>query len=148
MLLPFLALFATSDTTPPARPLEMEAVQAGVSFVVQRQPAIPLVALRLAILAEDPAGHAGAGHLIQHLVLPTLREQAGRVGATVEMERSSDAIVYTVTGPAAELEYLAGVLRSALQPPRPGQGELLVAGRALSEERLAEWETADQHIRS
>jgi predicted Zn-dependent peptidase len=147
MLLPLLALLVT-DTTPPARPLETETVQAGVSFVVQRQPAIPVVALRLAILTEDPAGYAGAGHLIQHLLLPTLREQAARVGGLVEMERSSDAIVYTLTGPAAELDYLAGVLRTALQTPRPGQVELLVATRALAEERLAEWETADQHIRS
>jgi predicted Zn-dependent peptidase len=147
-ILPLLALLATNDTLPPAGSLPRDPVQAGVSFVVHRQPAIPLVALRLAILSEDPAGHAGAGHLIQHLVLPTLRDQAARVGATVEMERSSDAIVYTVMGPTAELDYLAGVLRVALQPPRPSQGDLLSANRALAEERLAEWETANQHVRS
>ncbi len=116
--------------------------------MVHRQPAIPLVALRAAILTEDPAGYAGAGHLIQHLVLPTLRDQAQRVGATVQMERSADAIVYTVTGPAAELSYLASVVRTALQPPRPAQVDMLLAARALSEERMAEWETADRHIRS
>jgi predicted Zn-dependent peptidase len=66
----------------------------------------------------------------------------------VQVERTADAIVYTVTGPAAELSYLAGVVRAALQPPRAGQIEMLLAARALSEERMAEWETADRHIRS
>jgi predicted Zn-dependent peptidase len=70
------------------------------------------------------------------------------VGATVQAERSADAIVYTVTGPAAELPYLAGVVRAALQTPRASQIDVLVASGALREERLAEWETADQHIRS
>jgi predicted Zn-dependent peptidase len=145
ILLPLLALL--SDSVPVA-PLGVESAQAGASFVVHRQPAIQLVSLRMAILTDDPSGHAGAGHLIQHLVLPSLREQAARVGGTVQSERSSDAIVYTVTGPAAELSYLAGVLRSALQPPRATQGELLMANRALAEERLAEWETAERHIRA
>ena len=147
-LLPLVALLAANDTLPPAPRFATEAVQAGVSFVVHRQPAIPLVALRAAILTEDPAGYAGAGHLIQHLVLPTLRDQASRVGATVQAERSADAIVYTVTGPAAELPYLADVIRAALQAPRASQVDVLVAGSALREERLAEWETADRHVRS
>jgi predicted Zn-dependent peptidase len=107
-----------------------------------------VVALRLAILADDPAGYAGAGHLIQHLVYPSLQEQVARVGGRVEMARSADALVYAVSGPADELVYLAGVLRSALRPPRPSEADLLRAQRELAEERLAEWEVADQHVRS
>ncbi|HET7322352.1 MAG TPA: hypothetical protein VFI96_07660 [Longimicrobiaceae bacterium] len=147
-LLPFVAAIALGDSLPHTPPRAPSPVQEGVSFVVHRQPAVPVVALRLAVLADDPPGYAGAGHLIQHLVYPSLQEQVARVGGRVEMARSADALVYTVSGPANELGYLAGVLRSALRPSQPSEPDLLRARRDLSEERLAEWEVADQHVRS
>ena len=87
-------------------------------FAVHRQPAIPQVSLRMSLLVDDPPGFAGAGHLIQHLQYASLQNQAQAVGAQVRIERTTDAIVYSVTGPAAELHFLAGILRSTLQPPR------------------------------
>lgn len=118
------------------------------AVTVHRQPALPVVALRMALLADDPQGFAGAGHLIQHLHLPAMEEQAARVGARVQALRTSDALVYTVTGPAAELDYLAGVLRGALAAPRPAQPQLLMALNALAEERGAERETAASYVRA
>ncbi len=118
------------------------------AVTVHRQPALPVVALRMALLADDPQGFAGAGHLIQHLHLPAMEEQAARVGARVQAVRTSDALVYTVTGPAAELDYLAGVLRGALAAPRPAQPQLLMALNALAEERGAERETAASYVRA
>lgn len=146
-----LALYLTTtlamDTTgTAARPVE--AVAAAPAVIVHRQPAIPLVALRLAILADDPPGYAGAGHLVQHLVEGRLRDRVERVGGRVRLERSSDAVVFMVSGPAAELEYLAGSLRSVLEPPRFGSIELLRASRQLAEERLSDWETAPSHVRA
>ena len=117
-------------------------------FAVHRQPAIPLVSLRMSLLVDDPPGLAGAGHLLQHIRYPSLEAQAQVVGAKVRVERTSDAIVYTVTGPTVELPYLAAILRSALEPPVAGAGARLSAERELTEERLAEWETADKHLRS
>lgn len=144
MLLPLLlASLIAADTVP-----EPPTRQLGPSFVVQRQPAVPIVALRMAVLADDPAGHAGAGHLMQHLMLPSLEEQVGRVGGTVQIQRSSDAMIYTVTGPAVELDYLAGVLRGALRAPPGTAGAVLSANRELREERLAEWENAREHVRA
>lgn len=139
----FLAALAADTTArPPALPQE------GPAVTVHRQPALPLVALRLSVLADDPRGFAGAGHFIQHLHLPAMEEQAARVGARVQASRTSDALVYTVTGPASELGYLAGVLRSALGVPRPAQAQMLVALNALSEERAAERETAASYVRA
>jgi predicted Zn-dependent peptidase len=137
----FLAALAADTTSPPAP-------QEGPAITVHRQPALPLVALRLSLLADDPRGFAGAGHLMQHLHLPAMEEQAARVGARVQASRTSDALVYTVTGPASELGYLAGVLRSALRAPRPAQPQMLVALNALSEERQAERETAASYVRA
>jgi predicted Zn-dependent peptidase len=134
-----MAILAVGDSVP---------VAPAASFSVHRQPAIPLVSLRMALLADDPPGYAGAGHLVQHLLLPTLRTQVERVGGAVEMERTSDAVVYTLTGPSRELPFLADVLRAALRPAAPTAGALLRASRELAEERLEEWESADQHVRS
>jgi predicted Zn-dependent peptidase len=107
-----------------------------------------MVAIRLSILADDPPGYAGAGHLIQHLLFNSLRDQVERVGGRAEMERSADAIVYTVTGPARELDFLAAVLRGTLTPGEPAEGALLRASRVLAEERLSEWDVAEKHVRS
>lgn len=162
-MIPLLAALAVGDSLPvrPSLPppsasgraevvaaARAKSVDTGASFAVHRQPAIPLVSVRMALLADDPAGYAGAGHLVQHLMLPMLRAQVARVGGEVEMERSADALVYTLTGPARELSYMAGLLESALRPPTPTAAALLIASRELAEERLEEWESADQHIRA
>lgn len=118
------------------------------AIVVHRQPGVPIVSLRLSLLASDPPGYAGAGHLIQHLRYPGLRDQAARVGGRAQIERTADAVVYTVTGPAAELPFLSQLLLSTLSPPQVTTGEFLLADRELREERLAEWETAQAHARS
>jgi predicted Zn-dependent peptidase len=118
------------------------------TVVVHRQPAVPIVALRMSLLAYDPPGFAGAGHMMQHVQYPSLRDRAARVGGRVQIQRTSDAIVYTVVGPATELSYLAQLLVSTLERPRVQTDAALRAERELREERLAEWETAPAHARS
>ncbi len=135
---------APTDTVPPAP----AARAAEPAVVVLRQPALPIVALRLSILADDPPGYAGAGHLMQHLLLPRLEERTARVGGRVQAVRTSDAVVYTVVGPAAELGYLAESLSSVLRAPAPGTAEMLGAVAALSQERGAEREIAPQYVRA
>jgi predicted Zn-dependent peptidase len=142
-----LALAATvalGDTTAPPP----QAGVAPASVVVHTQPAIPIVALRMSLQVDDPEGFAGAGHLFQRLALPRLRDQVSRVGGRVQIHRNSDAVVYTVIGPAAELEFLAAALRSVLVPPSVSEGEMVVALRAMESARLAEWETAANHVRA
>lgn len=136
---------AAADTVPPA-PSPPVADQPAV--VVLRQPALPIVALRLSLLADDPPGYAGAGHMMQHLVLPSLEERVARVGGRVQAVRTSDAVVYTVVGPASELDYLAQTLRGVLRAPAPGTAETLQALAALGSERAAEREIAPQYVRS
>lgn len=149
-LLPLLAGLAAGDSVPAASAFlgPGGVTDQGAAVAVHRQPAIPLVALRMAVLADDPPGYPGAGHLVQHLVQASLREQVGLVGGQVQLQRTSDAVVFTVVGPAAELDYLSAVLRSALRAPRASEAELLRASRELAEERLAEWEAADRHVRA
>ncbi|HST62593.1 MAG TPA: hypothetical protein VLK84_28065, partial [Longimicrobium sp.] len=145
MLILAVALaLAAADTVPPLPPPPAEEPV----VVVLRQPALPIVALRLSVLADDPPGYAGAGHLLQHLLLPALEERVGRVGGRVQAVRTSDAVVYTVVGPAQELDYLAESLRAVLRPPSPGTGEVLQALAAVGGERSAEREIAPQYVRS
>ncbi|HEY0015894.1 MAG TPA: hypothetical protein VGC13_06225 [Longimicrobium sp.] len=138
------ALAAALDTVPP--PPAPRAAEPAV--VVLRQPALPIVALRLSLLADDPPGYAGAGHLMQHLILPRLEERVARVGGRVQAVRTSDAVVYTVVGPAAELGYLAESLNAVLRPPAAGTVEMLSAVAALGQERGAEREIAPQYVRA
>ena len=132
---------AAADTVPVTGPATEPAV------LVHRQPAHPVVALRLSLLADDPPGYAGAGHLLQHLVLPRLEERVGRVGGRVQAIRTTDAVVYTVVGPAAELDYLAESLRAALAPPPAVNADLLPALAALAQERDSEREVAPSYAR-
>jgi predicted Zn-dependent peptidase len=151
MMLAALALLvgtAAVDTVPLGSGFEVEERVTPAAVIVHTQPAIPIVALRMSLLVHDPEGYAGAGHLFQHLHFPRLRDQVRRVGGHVQMQRNVDAIVYTVTGPAAELEYLGGVLKSALVAPAVSPGEMVAVTRELREERLAEWETAERHVRA
>ncbi|HYJ79022.1 MAG TPA: hypothetical protein VEW03_05450 [Longimicrobiaceae bacterium] len=138
-----LAAAAAADTAAPRAP-----AQDAPAVTVHHQPALPVVALRLSLLADDPPGYAGAGHLFQHLLLPSLEEQAARVGGRVQAIRSADALVYSVLGPASELPYLAALLRSALRAPAPGGAELLAALGQLAEERAARRETAPEYVRA
>lgn len=145
-----LALTLAAGPAPPADTAALPAPpeRAAGLVAVHRQPAIPIVALRLSLLADDPPGYAGAGHLLQHLLLPSLRDQARRVGGEVQVTRGSDAVVYTLVGPASELEYLSGVLRAALRPPSFTESQVFAALRELRDERNAEWETAAGHVRA
>lgn len=143
-----LALLAALAAAPDTLPPRGAAAQAEPAIVVLREPALPVVTLRLSLVADDPPGYAGAGHLMQHLHEAALEERVRRVGGRVQMLRTSDAVVYTVAGPAAELEHLAGALTAVLRAPSPGTPELLVALRALEAERAAEREVAPAYVRA
>jgi predicted Zn-dependent peptidase len=142
LIFAFALALARPDTVPPP------AAAAEPVVMVQRQPALPIVALRLSLIADDPPGYAGAGHLMQHLLLPSLEERVARVGGRVQAVRTSDAVVYTVVGPASELDYLAQTLRGVLRPPTPATPEMLSALAAVGGERAAEREIAQQYVRS
>ena len=148
ILIHTLALALAAAPADTSRVQAAAAAQDAPAITVHRQPALPTVALRLSIVADDPPGYAGAGHFFQHLLLPALQDQAARVGGRVQAIRGSDAIVYTVVGPASELDYLAGILRSALRAPTPRTEDLLSSRGALAGERAAERETAPQYVRA
>lgn len=150
MLLAALALAATAaaDTVPRPAPSPRAAEAPAPEVIVHRQPALPVVALRLSLRASDPPGHAGAGHLFQHLLLPALEEQVQRVGGRVQATRSADAVTYTVVGPAQELPFLARALGATLRAPTPGTAEMLHVLQVLAEERGAEVETAPGYVRA
>jgi predicted Zn-dependent peptidase len=142
-----------ADTVPPqtfeaASPGARPGAELPARIIVHRQPEVPLVALRLSLLVDDPPGFSGVGHLVQHLQLRRMQEEAALVGARVKVARNTDALVYSVMGPAVELDHLARVLRLALVVPPASAGDFLGAMHELAEERLAEWETADGHVRA
>lgn len=149
MLMLSLALALAAAPPDTARAARPDRAQDAPAITVHNQPALPVVALRMSIVADDPPGFAGAGHFFQHLLLPGLEDQAARVGGRVQAIRGSDAIVYTVVGPASELDFLAGVLRGALRVPgQPGTAAMLQSLGALADERATERETAPAYVRA
>jgi predicted Zn-dependent peptidase len=144
LILALLAAIAAEPDT--VRPLP--GTRGSPSVVVLREPSLPIVALRVALAADDPPGFAGAGHLVQHLHLPWLEQQVARVGGRVQAVRTSDAVVYTVVGPAVELEHLASALTAILQAPGATSTEMMVALRILEQERAAEREVAPAYVRA
>jgi len=151
MILPLILLaasFAPPDSVPAGAIAREISTADRPAVVVHRQPSVPVVSIRLSVLANDPPGYSGAGHMIQHLALPTLQERVSRVGGRVQMQRTADAIVYTVTGPSSELEFLSESLAATLNPPTASPDALLRIDRLLREARLAEWELAAGHVRS
>src|SRR5688572_28911774 len=129
-----IGALVAGDSIPRTLPPEAgSGARVPAAVIVHRQPSVPVVSLRLSILTNDPPGYAGAGHMIQHLLQPRLEEQVSRVGGRVQIERTADAMVYGVTGPAAELDYLAEILLGTLSPPQATTAEFLQAERQLRE---------------
>ncbi len=133
-------------------PADTAAASSGTAepaaVIVHRQPAVPVLSLRLSLAVSDPPGYAGAGHLLQHFHDRALRDRVSAAGGRLQYERNPDAVVYTVTGPAAEAGPLTEALLSVLRPPAPSATGRLVVHRELRDERLAEWETAGAHVRT
>lgn len=98
-------------------------------------PAPGVVTLRLSIpLVESPA-EAGAGRLIETLAHARVEGPASTLGARLETGRTPWGIVYTVTGPAADLDHLVFLLREATRAPTVDEG-VLRRERLELEERL------------
>lgn len=96
-------------------------------------PAPGVVTFRLSIpLTESPA-EAGAGRMIEVLARERIEGPAATLGARIETGRTPWGVVYTVTGPAADLDHLVFLLREATRAPTMDEGSLHRERLALDE---------------
>ena len=117
----------------PLRPDTVLVVPGGPRVILVNSVGGGVAALRLSVpLVEGPA-EAGAGVILRDLALQRMRGLAGPVGAHISASRTPWGLAYAVEGAAADLEYLAYLLRAAVAEP---EGDPLALGR--SRQRLAE----------
>lgn len=116
----------------PLRPDTVLVVPGGPRVILVNSVGGGVAALRLSVpLIEGPA-EAGAGVILRDLALQRMRGLAGPVGAHISASRTPWGLAYAVEGAAADLEYLAYLLREAVAEP---EGDPLALGQ--SRQRLA-----------
>jgi predicted Zn-dependent peptidase len=76
-----------------------------------------VVALRVSVPVRENADEAGAAQIIRALAQDRMEAVASRVGARARASRTPDALIYEVAGPAADMDFLAWVLREGLREP-------------------------------
>lgn len=96
-------------------------------------PTPGLVSFRLAIPLNERPAEAGAGRMLEALALRRITGAAASLGADVESGRTPWGLVYTVTGPLADLDHLAFVLREAARAPSTNAGTIATVRRELEE---------------
>jgi predicted Zn-dependent peptidase len=96
--------------------------------------------MRLSIPVREGAHEAGAGRILQRLGEARARALATPTGARVSASRTPWSITYTVVGPTTDVDYLAFLLRRAVDRPggdrtafRQIRSELASTARARSE---------------
>ena len=130
-----------SSPSPDFSPDERLTPPEGPQIAVFRNVPGAVVSLRLSFLMAEEAAEAGAGKLIQVQALERASVLAGRVGARVEVHRTPQALVYQVSGPAADWDFLGWILREAIRSP--SDSELEPARRQVRVESDRRMETPE-----
>jgi predicted Zn-dependent peptidase len=128
-------LLATLTLSVPATGLAQAAPDPLVPDSVLRAPGFPaimrlpgpapdVVSLRLSIPLDERPAEAGAGRLLVALAGARMAGPAATLGARIETGRTPWGLVYTVSGPAADLDFLAFLLREATRAPSDADGRL------------------------
>lgn len=131
-----LALPGTGRSQTPVDPLVPDSVLRAPGFpAIVRLPAPTrgVVTLRLSIPLRETPREAGAGRLLEALARERMSGPAATLGAQMETGRTPWGLVYTVSGPVADLDYLVYLLREAARFPGADEGRLVPERRALDE---------------
>lgn len=83
------------------------------------RPGSGAVTLRLSFPAREPEWEAGSLQLVRALAAERMTGMAARMGVEARVQRTPEALVYSVSGPASELDFLARVLNEGLRAPEP-----------------------------
>ena len=106
-----------SAGVPEFRADETLAIPGWPEVAIFRSVAGEVVSLRLSVLLREERGEAGAGQFIQIQAEDRMRSLAERIGARAEVHRTLQALVYQVSGPVADVDFLGWILRDGIRPP-------------------------------
>jgi len=130
-------------------PVPADAFQPDTVLIVPGGPRLVLVtsvdggvaALRLSVPLIEGPSEAGAGQVLRDMALDRMRGLAGPVGARVSATRTPWGLTYAVEGAAADLEYLAYLLREAVAEPEHDALTLERSRQRLGEDVARRYET-------
>ena len=135
---PLPLLLALAQGTGPLQPDEMLSIPGGPEVAVLRTAASEVVSLRVSVPLREEGAEAGAGYLLAMEADERMQELARRIGARAEAERTPQAIVYRVSGPVTELDFLGWILREGMGPPPLNGVEAMLARLRVEHDRRLE----------
>ena len=136
--LPLLLLLTLAQGVGPLQPNEVLSVPGGPEVAVIRTSGSEVASLRVSLPLREEGAEAGAGYLLAMAATERMQGLAGRIGAMAGAERTPGAIVYQVSGPVTELDFLGWILREGVgRPPFDALAEALDRLR-IEQERMLE----------
>ncbi len=134
------------EPTSPFVPDTVITPPGGPRILLLATPGAHVAALRLAVPLREGPAEAGAGRLLRDLALERMRVLSWPVGARVSATRTPRSIAYTVTGAAADFEYLAYLLRQAVASPDVDSPTFQEARHRLEAEVAADVEIPSRRV--
>jgi hypothetical protein len=115
------ALAAPAGSPEAFRPTLALTPPGGPETLVFTREGSGVAALRLTVPLGESADEAGAGQIIRVLAEDRMRAMARRIGAYVGVHRTPAGLVYEVSGPSSEIDFLVWILNEGLTPPEAGR---------------------------
>lgn len=141
-----LGLMAHADTSLLGE-LYIAREHGGPLIVTRPLRSLPLIAIRLSIPYQELPGLENAGRVLQLISEERARSEIRRFGGRLELSQTPTHLVYSLSGPSANLGELASVLRYLVSAPviRPGTED--VVWHLAQNEALGGVERADLAVR-
>ncbi|CAN5648960.1 hypothetical protein BH23GEM11_BH23GEM11_06510 [soil metagenome] len=118
---------APVDSSPPdsaPAPFEADLVvkaPGGPETHVFLRPGHGTVTLRVSFPLAESTDEAGAAQILRALAEARMQGMARRIAARPRVARTTEALVYEVSGPASELDFLVWILSEGLRQPEADQ---------------------------
>ncbi len=115
---PLPLLLTLAQGVGPLQPNEVLSVPGGPEVAVVRTSGSEVASLRVSVPLREEGAEGGSGYLLAMAATERMKGLAGRIGAMAAAERTPGAIVYQVSGPVTELDFLGWILREGVGRPR------------------------------
>lgn len=136
-----------ADRAGPLDSLEVVAYPDGPAVVLLGRPQAGLAAVRLSVPLTGAYERVGVARVLDLLVRPRMHAAAAALGAAVRSRVTEQALVFSVIGPATDLEGLVRVARIGIEDAAVDPAALDEAAHRVRAEALAESETPAAFVR-
>lgn len=132
---------STSGESAPASPFSPHQIlepPEGPPLHIYRSGASDVISLRVSVPFVEGWRDAGAGQVLARMADERMDAIGSRIGARSRAIRTATSLVYEVSGPTADLDFLAWVLRAGLEEPDPSTFSRIRRDATTRVERILE----------